>query len=63
MACVYVYVIILTFIGPEYKGRSMAAHNDRDLAEATKGGTTDDVEKVAQHGRTGSSDDEQVHKA
>lgn len=35
MGCVYAYVIILTFLGPENRGRSMAAHADHDLAEAT----------------------------
>jgi len=60
MACVYVYVIILTFVGPEYKGRSMAAHNDHDLAEAAGQAGHGDVEK---QGRTNSSDDEQVHKS
>lgn len=35
MGCVYAYVIILTFLGPEYKGRSMSARTDEDLAEAT----------------------------
>ena len=34
MACVYVYVIILTIIGPEYKGRSMDAAHDNVLQEA-----------------------------
>ncbi|KAK5175827.1 Carboxylic acid transporter [Saxophila tyrrhenica] len=34
MACVYVYVIILTFLGPEYKGRKMDAESDQDLQEA-----------------------------
>lgn len=34
MACVYVYVIVLTFLGPEMKGRSMSASNDEDFAEA-----------------------------
>ena len=35
MACVYVYVIILTFLGPEYKGRKLDAAHDQDLQEAT----------------------------
>lgn len=35
MGCVYAYVILLTFLGPERRGRSMEAHADRDLAEAT----------------------------
>ncbi|KAL5389415.1 hypothetical protein DPSP01_002315 [Paraphaeosphaeria sporulosa] len=34
MGCVYVYVIILTLIGPEYRGRSMDVHADEDMAEA-----------------------------
>lgn len=34
MACVYAYVIILTFLGPERRGRSMEAHADNDFAEA-----------------------------
>jgi len=35
MGCVYAYTILLTFLGPEFKGRSMAAAKDEDLAEAT----------------------------
>ena len=35
MGCVYAYVIILTLIGPERKGRSMEVEKDRDMAEAT----------------------------
>lgn len=34
MACVYIYVIILAFLGPEYKGRSLEAADDSDLQEA-----------------------------
>lgn len=34
MGCVYVYVIILTLIGPEFRGRSMDVHADEDMAEA-----------------------------
>lgn len=34
MACVYVYVIILTILGPEYKGRFLDAAHDHDLQEA-----------------------------
>lgn len=34
MACVYAYVIVLTILGPEYKGRSMEAADDEDLQEA-----------------------------
>jgi MFS transporter, SHS family, lactate transporter len=35
MACVYVYVVVLTFIGPERRGRSMDVEHDRDMAEVT----------------------------
>jgi MFS transporter, SHS family, lactate transporter len=36
MACVYVYVMVLTFVGPERRGRSMDVAHDRDMAEAVK---------------------------
>lgn len=35
MACVYVYVIVLTFLGPENLGKSFDVEQDDDLAEAT----------------------------
>ncbi|OQO07256.1 hypothetical protein B0A48_07826 [Cryoendolithus antarcticus] len=35
MGCVFAYVIVLTFLGPEYKGRSMGAAHDHDFEEAT----------------------------
>jgi MFS transporter, SHS family, lactate transporter len=38
MACVYVYLIVLTFIGPERRGRSMDVEYDRDMAEVTHRG-------------------------
>ncbi|KAK4988520.1 hypothetical protein LTR28_001709, partial [Elasticomyces elasticus] len=34
MGCVYVYVILLTFLGPEYRGRHMGVENDQDMEEA-----------------------------
>ena len=34
MGCVFAYVIILTILGPEYKGRSLEASHDHDLQEA-----------------------------
>jgi len=34
MGCVFGYVIILTFLGPEYKNRHMGAAHDHDLEEA-----------------------------
>ncbi|KAK9771753.1 putative Major facilitator superfamily domain-containing protein [Seiridium cardinale] len=35
MGCVYAYVILLTFIGPEHLSRSFDASQDVDLSEAT----------------------------
>ena len=52
MACVYVYVIILAFLGPEYKGRKLDPQHDSDLQEArglrdhTDGHSGSDEEKV-----------------
>ena len=34
MACVYVYTIVLTVLGPEYKGRDMGVARDDDMQEA-----------------------------
>jgi SHS family lactate transporter-like MFS transporter len=34
MGCVYIYVIILTFVGPEYLGRLFGVAHDQDLEEA-----------------------------
>ncbi|KAF2193104.1 sugar transporter family protein [Zopfia rhizophila CBS 207.26] len=34
MGCVYAYVILLTFIGPEYRGRHFDVAHDDDMAEA-----------------------------
>jgi SHS family lactate transporter-like MFS transporter len=47
MGCVYAYVIILTFIGPEYLGRKFDAAHDNDLAAVTGGvrDTESDPEK------------------
>ncbi|KAK4919948.1 Carboxylic acid transporter, partial [Elasticomyces elasticus] len=37
LACVYAYVILLTFIGPEKLGRKLDVAHDADMAEATHG--------------------------
>jgi len=34
MACVYVYTIVLTFVGPEYLRRSFEVRHDSDIVEA-----------------------------
>jgi SHS family lactate transporter-like MFS transporter len=48
MGCVWVYVIFLTFLGPENRGRSMEARDDEDLVEVAgyREGIESDVEKV-----------------
>ncbi|XPT01358.1 Carboxylic acid transporter [Ascochyta lentis] len=35
MGCVYAYVILLTFVGPEYRGRNFDVAADEDLAAVT----------------------------
>lgn len=35
MGCVYVYVIVLTVLGPEFRGRTFDVVADEDMAEAT----------------------------
>lgn len=56
MACVFTYVIILTILGPEYKGRFLDAAHDEDLKEATG---LRDHDAVAGHS---GSDDEKMEK-
>lgn len=34
LGCVYAYVILLAFLGPEYKGRALGVAHDADLEEA-----------------------------
>ena len=34
MGCVFGYVILLTFFGPEYLGRDFHVENDEDMAAA-----------------------------
>ncbi|KAH7072204.1 carboxylic acid transporter protein-like protein [Paraphoma chrysanthemicola] len=53
MGCVYAYVILLTFLGPEYRGRNFDVEADEDMAAAVSSGTKDvhrqdseDVEKA-----------------
>ena len=41
MGCVYAYVIILTFVGPEYLKRSFEVREDSDIAEAAGHDTID----------------------
>lgn len=45
MGCVYAYVILLTFLGPENRGRQMDVAHDTDMLEVAG----DDVAKVVKH--------------
>ena len=51
MACVYIYVIILAFFGPEYRGRRFDVAHDSDLADVTGQGA------LARTRRRGGEDD------
>ena len=53
MGAVYAYVILLTFVGPEYRGRNMQVQHDEDMAEAAGAEAIDAITPVA--GRTGST--------
>jgi MFS transporter, SHS family, lactate transporter len=44
MGCVYAYVLVITFLGPEYLGRRMDASGDRDFE--TDAGGHDHVAKI-----------------
>lgn len=50
MGCVYAYVIILTFVGPEYLRRSFDVQNDADVAEVA-GHTTVEAALARLHQR------------
>jgi SHS family lactate transporter-like MFS transporter len=52
MGCVYAYVILLTLLGPEYRGRNFDVEADEDMAVAVSSGAkevhrqdSEDVEK------------------
>lgn len=54
MGCVYGYVILLTFLGPEYLGRSFEVTEDSDLSEAA-GHSTIDAAMAKIHRRDGTT--------
>lgn len=53
MGCVFAYVILLTFVGPEYLRRSFAIEDDPDALEVAGAETVDRVERQRQHGAAG----------
>ncbi|KAK4544612.1 hypothetical protein LTR36_004184 [Oleoguttula mirabilis] len=60
LGCVYGYVILLTFLGPEFKGRSMGVAHDHDLEEAAGRQAVEQV--VHAPGNRSGSDDDQIAK-
>ena len=55
MGCVYGYVILLTFLGPEYKGKALDVAHDHDMEEAAGRAAVDRVVLAPGH-RSGSDD-------
>lgn len=51
MGCVYAYVIILTFLGPEYLRRSFVVKDDSDMDEAAGHNTIEAALAKVQHRR------------
>lgn len=61
LGCVYAYVILLTFVGPEKLGRNLDVNHDADVAEATHR----DLRHEAEYGRDTSpvdSDEKRMSK-
>ena len=58
MACVYVYVILLTFLGPEYLGRDFHVENDEDMRIAA----TEDAMQVLHGDKASNGSDHDVEK-
>lgn len=56
MACVYVYVIALTFFGPEALGRDFSVELDEDMAAVVPRHQNDASHEAVQRSQ-GSSDD------
>jgi len=59
MGCVYAYVILLTFIGPEYRNRHFDVAYDQDMEEASGG--RDAIERIA-HGAGSEIDEKGVRR-
>ncbi|GAB7359091.1 hypothetical protein MBLNU230_g5162t1 [Neophaeotheca triangularis] len=61
MGAVFLYVLVLTFIGPEMRGRSMGVAQDADLQEAAGSGAVDRVAHRPEN-RRGSYDSDAIEK-
>ncbi|KAK5053060.1 hypothetical protein LTR84_002034 [Exophiala bonariae] len=62
MGAVYAYVILLTFVGPEKRGRSLDVQDDADMAEVTHRDLRNQGDVAHGHGHGESSEDEKVVK-
>jgi SHS family lactate transporter-like MFS transporter len=62
MGCTFAYVILLTFLGPEFKGRDMGVSHDVDLQEAAGHDAVDGVAFASGSRRHGSDDEDQIEK-
>jgi SHS family lactate transporter-like MFS transporter len=60
MGAVYAYVILLTFVGPEKRGRSLDVEHDADMAEVTHRDLSHQREQDVAHGQGESSEDEKA---
>jgi len=58
MACVYVYVIILTFVGPEHLRRSFDVDHDEDVREVAGDEFFAEAERHGHHNLRGTSSDD-----
>ena len=62
MGCVYVYVILLTFLGPEALGRDFHVETDQDMAAAANAEAMRAAGAVARGGRASSDEGSAVEK-
>jgi len=60
MGAVYAYVILLTFVGPEKRGRNLNVEHDADMAEVTHRDLRHQREDDIHHGQPDSSEDEKA---
>lgn len=62
MGCVYAYVILLTLVGPEYRGREFDVAHDVDMEEAAHV-DHEGIERIVHPGAAGTVSDEGKHGA
>jgi SHS family lactate transporter-like MFS transporter len=62
MGCVYAYTILLTFVGPEKKGRDLSVEYDADMAEVTHRDLRHQADSDIAHGDTSENDEKVVKR-